>query len=143
MLLTLVTEVGFLFRTALGPKTRASLASLEPLQLEDHLLNKVIVFAWQKQTVPTRRKKGSLIMSVGQNFDEIALFSMVFEIQAFLCFAFLKKFKMAAIFWRVKYSLKLGTAGLHRYPVGQKFCRIRSIWNGFPDTSIFVFCNFC
>ena len=28
---------------------------------------------------------------------------------------------MAAIFWQVKYSLKLGKARLHRYPVGQKF----------------------
>ena len=30
---------------------------------------------------------------------------------------------MAAIFWQVKYLLKLGKASLHRYPVGQKFCR--------------------
>ena len=26
-------------------------------------------------------------------------------------------------FWQVKYLLKLGKASLHRYPVGQKFCR--------------------
>ena len=30
---------------------------------------------------------------------------------------------MAAIFWQVKYSLKLGKASLNRYSVGQKFCR--------------------
>ena len=46
-------------------------------------------------------------------------------------------------FRRVKYSLKLGKASLHRYHVGQKVCRIHSIWYGFRDTSIFVFCNFC
>ena len=42
----------------------------------------------------------------------------------------------------MKYSLKLGKASLHRYYVGQKVCQIRSIWHGFRDTSIFVFCNF-
>ena len=46
-------------------------------------------------------------------------------------------------FWRLKYSLKLGKASLHRYPVGKTFCRIHSIWHSFRDTSIFVFCNFC
>ena len=49
---------------------------------------------------------------------------------------------MAAIFWQVKYSLKPGNAGLHRYPVGQTFGQIRSISHGFQVTSIFVFCNF-
>ena len=33
----------------------------------------------------------------------------------------IRKFKMAAIFWQVKYSLKLGKATLHWYPVGQNF----------------------
>ena len=50
----------------------------------------------------------------------------VFEIQAFLCFAFLKKnlkIQNGRHFWQVKYLLKLGKASLHRYPVGQKFCR--------------------
>ena len=42
----------------------------------------------------------------------------------------------------MKYLLKLGKASLHRYPVGQKFCQICSIWHGFQDTRIFVFCNF-
>ena len=46
-------------------------------------------------------------------------------------------------FWRVKYSFKLGKASLHRYHLGQNVCRICSIWHGFRDTSIFVFCNFC
>ena len=31
---------------------------------------------------------------------------------------------MASIFWQVKYSLKLGKASLHRYPVDQKFSEI-------------------
>ena len=34
-------------------------------------------------------------------------------------------------------------ATLHKYPVGQKFRRNRSIWNGLRDISIFLFCNFC
>ena len=56
-----------------------------------------------------------------------------------------KKFKIqnGRHFWRVKYSLKFGKASPHRYPVGQIFCRICSIWHGFQDTSITVFCNFC
>ena len=33
-------------------------------------------------------------------------------------------------------------ATLHRYPVGQKFCRNCSIQHSFRDISIFVFCNF-
>ena len=37
---------------------------------------------------------------------------------------FEKKFKMAAIFWQVKYLLKLGKASSLRYPVGQKFAEI-------------------
>ena len=32
---------------------------------------------------------------------------------------------------------------LQRYPPGQKFRRNSSIWHGFRDISIFVFCNFC
>ena len=61
-----------------------------------------------------------------QKFVEITLSSTVFEIHAFLCFAFLKKnskIQNGRHFWQVKYSLKLGKASLHRYPVGQKFCR--------------------
>ena len=50
------------------------------------------------------RKLGQLLMSGTlwvKNFVKIALSSTVFEIQTFLCFAFLKKirkFKMAGIF---------------------------------------------
>ena len=54
-------------------------------------------------------------------FFEIALSSTVFEIQAFL--KKIRKIQNGRHFWRVKYSLKLGKASLHRYPVGQKFCR--------------------
>ena len=50
---------------------------------------------------------------------------------------------MAATFWQVKYSLKLGKASFYRYPVGQNFSQNRSIWHGFQDTSIFMFCDFC
>ena len=60
-----------------------------------------------------------------KNFVEIALSSTVFEIQGFLCLAFLKKnskIQNGRHFWQVKYLLKLGKASLHRYPVGQKFC---------------------
>ena len=39
--------------------------------------------------------------------------------------------------------LKIGMATLQRYPVGQKFRRNRSIYYGFRDISIFMFCNFC
>ena len=78
-----------------------------------------------------------------QNFVEITLSSTVFEIQAFLCFAFLKKIQNGRYFWQVKYLLRLGKASHHRYPVAQKFCRNHSISHSFRDTSIFVFCNFC
>ena len=55
---------------------------------------------------------------------------MVFEILAFLCFAiFAQKFEIqnGRHFWQDKFFLKIGMATLHRYPVGQKFCRNRSI----------------
>ena len=58
-----------------------------------------------------------------KNFAEITLSSTVFEMQAFLCFAFLKKirtFKMAAIFLQVKYSLKLGKGWSSQIPCGSK-----------------------
>ena len=54
---------------------------------------------------------------VGQKFcRNRSISSMVFEIQAFLCFAFLEKiqkFKIAAIFSQVKYLFKLGKTSLH------------------------------
>ena len=78
---------------------------------------------------------------MGQKFRRYHSSSTVFKIQAFLKKN--QKFKMAAMFWQVKYSLKLGKASLHRYPVGQKFCRNRSIWHGFRHTIIFMFSDFC
>ena len=67
-----------------------------------------------------------------KKFAKFALSGTVFEIQAFLCFAifaknskwppFLAGQKIFVFFWPVKYLLKLGTASLRRYPVGQKFC---------------------
>ena len=72
---------------------------------------------------------------------EIALSSTVFQISEF--FFKNSKIQNGRHFWQVKYSLKLGKATLHRHPMGQKFCQICSIWHGFWDTSIFVFCNFC
>ena len=55
----------------------------------------------------------------------------------------IRKFKMAAIFIETNFFLKIGIATLQTYPVGQKFRRNRSIYYGFRDTSIFMFCNFC
>ena len=78
-------------------------------------------------------------------FVKIALSGMVVEIQAFLCFVLLKKnwkIQNGRHFWHMKYLLKLGKASRHRYPVGQIFCRNRSISHGFRNTSIFVFCIF-
>ena len=49
---------------------------------------------------------------------------------------------MAAILV-TKFFLKIGMATPQRYPVGQKFRRNRSIYYGFRDKSIFMFCNFC
>ena len=51
--------------------------------------------------------------------------------------------KMAAMLGETNFFSKIGMATLHRYPVGQKFRRNRSIYHGFRDISIFVFCNFC
>ena len=57
------------------------------------------IFWWDKKFLKIGLPK--LNYPMGQNFVEIALPSTVFEIQGFLCFAFLKKiqkFKMATIF---------------------------------------------
>ena len=72
--------------------------------------------------------------------------SRVFEILAFLCFAiFAQKFENSKWppFLARQIFLKIGMATLQRYPEDQKFCRNRSIWHGFRDISIFIFCNFC
>ena len=55
----------------------------------------------------------------------------------------IRKFKMAAIFGETKFFLKISMATLQRYPAGKKFHRNRSIYQGFRDISIFMFCNFC
>ena len=39
--------------------------------------------------------------------------------------------------------LKIGFTTLQRYPMGQKFRQNCSISHGFPDTGVYVFCNFC
>ena len=54
---------------------------------------------------------------------------------------FCEKFKMAAIFGERKFFFEIGVQS--SYPVGQKFRRNRSIYHGFRDISIFLFCNFC
>ena len=56
--------------------------------------------------------------------------STVFEILAFLCFAFFaQKFENSKWppFLASQFFLKIGMATLERYPVGQKFRRKRSI----------------
>ena len=55
---------------------------------------------------------------------------------------FCEKFKMAAIVGKINFFSKIGMATLQRYPVGQKFCRNRSIAHGFRNTGIFVFSLF-
>ena len=73
-----------------------------------------------------------------KNFVEIALSSTVFKITAFLCFTIFEKNSKIQN-GRHFFFLKIGIATLQRYPVGQKFCRNRSISHGFQDISIFVF----
>ena len=60
----------------------------------------------------------------------------------FYVLQFLRKIQNGHHFWRDKIFLKIGMATLQRYPVDQKFRRNRSIWQGFRDISIFMFCNF-
>ena len=73
---------------------------------------------------------------------------MVFEIQEFLCFVFLK-IQNGRQFWQVKYLLKFGKASLHKYPVGQKFCRNPTSKflfyeeNGFKKYSYITYCSIC
>ena len=56
-----------------------------------------------------------------KNFVEIALSCTVFEIQAFLCFAIVRKIQNGRHFWQDKIFLKIGSATQQSYPVGQKF----------------------
>ena len=60
----------------------------------------------------------------------------------FCNFAENSKIQNGRHFLRDKFFLKIGMATLQRYPVGQKFRRNRSIWQGFRDISIFCFAIF-
>ena len=68
-----------------------------------------------------------------KNFVEIALSHSVSDINAFLHLT--QKFKMAA----GKHFLKKVPSRLCSYPVGQKFCRNRSISLPFRDKHVFAF----
>ena len=46
-------------------------------------------------------------------------------------------------FWKEEKFLRIEQSILHIYPVGQKFCRNRSISHGLGDTSNFKFYHFC
>ena len=68
-----------------------------------------------------------------ENFDEIALSRTVKEIEANLCFAIFgknSKIQNGRHFWGGENFLKIGKSRIFRYPVGQKFCRNRSISHG-------------
>ena len=60
----------------------------------------------------------------------------------FCNFAKNSKIQNGRHFLRDKIFLKIGIATLQTYPVGQKFCRNRSIYYGFRDISIFMFAIF-
>ena len=104
---------------------------------------KIAAIFWQVKYLWKLRKASLHRYPVVKSFAEIALSNTVFKIQAFLCFVSFVKIKIRRHFWQVKYSSKLEKASLHRYPVGQTFCQNCSIWHGFRDTSICVFCDFC
>ena len=54
----------------------------------------------------------------------------------------IRKFKMAAILWQVKYPLKLTKASLHRYPVDQTFAEIALPCTVFENQAFFWFVIF-
>ena len=65
-----------------------------------------------------------------ENFDEIALSRTVKEIEGNLCFAIFgknSKIQNGRHFGGGENFLKIAKSTLLRYPVGQKFCRNRSI----------------
>ena len=73
-----------------------------------------------------------------ENFDEIALSRTVKEIEANLCFAIFgknSKIQNCRHFWGGENFSKIAKIAFLRYPVGQKFCRNRSISYGFWDIS--------
>ena len=77
-----------------------------------------------------------------KNFVEIAQSSTVFEIQAFLCFAFLKKnskIQNGRYFWQIKYSLKLLTNTLWV----KNFAEIALSRTVFEIQAFLCFANFC
>ena len=68
-----------------------------------------------------------------ENFDEIALFGTVKEIEANLCFAIFgknSKIQNGRHFWGRENFLKIANITFLRYPVGRKFRRNRSISHG-------------
>ena len=68
-----------------------------------------------------------------ENFAEIALSRAVKEIEANLCFAIFRqhsKIQNGRHLWGGENFLKIGKSRILRYPVGRKFCRIRSISHG-------------
>ena len=68
-----------------------------------------------------------------ENFDEIALFRTVKEIEANLCFAIFgknSKIQNGHHFWGGENFLKIAKITFLRYPVGRKFRRNRSISHG-------------
>ena len=71
---------------------------------------------------------------------------MVYEIQAFLCFAIFEKnakIQNGRNIWLDKIFLKIRMGTLYRYPVGQNFVEIALSCTVFLYINIFVFCNFC
>ena len=70
---------------------------------------------------------------VGRKFRRNALSHTVKEIEANLCFANFgknSKIQNGRHFWGGETFLKTGKSRILRYPVGQKFCRNRSISHG-------------
>ena len=66
------------------------------------------------------------------------------DISIFVFCNFCKKFENSKWlpFWVRQIFFKIGMAGLQSYPVGQKFCRNRSILHGLRDISFFVYSIF-
>ena len=68
-----------------------------------------------------------------ENFDEIALFHTVKEIEANLCFAIFgknSKIQNGRHFWGEELFLKIANSAFLIYPVGRKFRRNRCISHG-------------
>ena len=86
------------------------------------------------------------LLPCGQKISSKSLYLAQFRDTSIFVFCIFKKnskIQHDCHFSQVKYSLKLEKASLHRYPVGQKFCRKLSISHSFRDTSTFVLCDFC